>query len=347
MKLSILDQSLISYNQTAHEALQESMNLAKMGEELGYIRYWIAEHHAIPGLACPAPEIMLSYIGAQTKTIRIGSGAVLLPHYRPYKVAEVFNMLATLFPGRIDMGIGRAPGGSAEATNALSENFLQQVRKMPELVEELLHFVGNGFPADHEYAKLSAYPIPPIAPLPWLLGTSKKSALLAAEKGVPYAYGQFMSGNGGEEIIQQYRDHFQSRKHEQKPHVLLTVSTICAETNKKAQEIALSSLIWSLKKTNGVGDRVVPSIEEVMKYPLNEKEQKMIENMKQKIIIGDPNEVKAQLIEIQRQYKVDEMMLLTNTYTPKDRKDSYQLIADVFDLANRNDDTTTESFPID
>src|SRR3954454_11042686 len=168
MKLSILDQSLISYNQTAHEALQESMNLAKMGEELGYIRYWIAEHHAIPGLACPAPEIMLSYIGAQTKTIRIGSGAVLLPHYRPYKVAEVFNMLATLFPGRIDMGIGRAPGGSAQATNALTENFLQQVWKMPDLLEELLHFLEDNFPSDHEYANLSASPIPSVALEPWL-----------------------------------------------------------------------------------------------------------------------------------------------------------------------------------
>src|SRR3954451_253555 len=179
MKLSILDQSLISYNQTAHEALQESMNLAKMGEELGYIRYWIAEHDAIPGLACPAPEIMLSYIGAQTKTIRIGSGAVLLPHYRPYKVAEVYNMLATLFPNRIDMGIGRAPGGSAEATNALSDHFLQNVWNMPNLVQDLLHFLNNGFPDEHEFAKLSASPMPNIAPVPWLLGTSKKSAQLA------------------------------------------------------------------------------------------------------------------------------------------------------------------------
>ena len=338
MKLSILDQSPISYNQTAHEALQGSMNLAKMGEELGYIRYWIAEHHAIPDIACPAPEILLSYIGAHTKSIRLGSGAVLLPHYKPYKVAEVFNVLATLFPGRIDLGIGRAPGGSAEATNALSENFLQQVRKMPEMVEELLHFVRNDFPANHEYEKLSAYPLPPIAPLPWLLGTSKKSALFAAEKGLSYAFGQFMSDSDGEEIIQQYLDHFQSRNPEQKPNVLLTVSTICADTNKKANEIALSSFIWSLKKNNGFGDQVVHSIEEVLQYPLNDKEEKMIEKMKQKIIIGDPKEVKSQLIDIQRKYKADEIMLLTNTHSPKDRIKSYQLIADVFDLHNKREE---------
>ena len=127
MKLSILDQSPISSNQTPYDALNESMKLAQVGEALGYTRYWIAEHHDLPGLACSAPEVMLSYIGANTNRIRIGSGAVLLPHYRPFKVAEVFNMLATLFPNRIDIGIGRAPGGSAEAANALSANFLQKV----------------------------------------------------------------------------------------------------------------------------------------------------------------------------------------------------------------------------
>ena len=342
MKLSILDQSPISFNQTAQEALQESMKLAKMGEELGYFRYWIAEHHDIPGLACPAPEIMLSYIGANTNTIRIGSGAVLLPHYKPYKVAEVYNMLATLFPGRIDIGIGRAPGGSAQATNALSDHFLQQVRKMSDLVEDLLLFIENDFPAEHEYANLSASPIPFIAPMPWLLGTSKKSALLAAEKGLAYAFGQFMSGNDGLEIIQQYREHYQSRKGEQKPHVLLTVSVICAETTQKAEEIALSSLIWSLKKNDGKELRSFHSIEEIMKYPLDDKEQNTIEKMKQKIIIGDPYEVKSKLIEIQQEYKVDEMMLLTNTYSPKDRMNSYQLIADIFHKANGNDDTVNE-----
>lgn len=123
MRLSILDQSPISSNQTPQEALYESMKLAQIGEKLGYTRYWIAEHHDLPGLACPAPEVMLGFIGAHTKSIRIGAGAVLLPHYKPFKVAEVYNMLATLFPGRIDVGIGRAPGGSAEVTNALSDNF--------------------------------------------------------------------------------------------------------------------------------------------------------------------------------------------------------------------------------
>ncbi|HHY21985.1 MAG TPA: MsnO8 family LLM class oxidoreductase [Bacilli bacterium] len=126
MKLSILDQSPVSTNQTTKQALEESLSIAKAGDELGYTRYWIAEHHDLAGLACPSPEVMLGYIGANTSKIRIGSGATLLPHYKPYKIAEIFHTLATLFPGRIDIGIGRAPGGSAEATNALSNNYLQQ-----------------------------------------------------------------------------------------------------------------------------------------------------------------------------------------------------------------------------
>ena len=197
MKLSILDQSPISSNQTAKEALNESMELAKLGELLGYTRYWITEHHDLTGLASSAPEVMLGYIGANTNTIRIGSGAVLLPHYKPFKVAEVYNTLATLFPGRVDVGLGRAPGGSAEATNALSDNFLQNVYKMPSLVKEFLHFLDSDFPSDHEFSKISASPVPEVAPVPWLLGTGKKSALLAAENGLSYAFGHFMSEEDG------------------------------------------------------------------------------------------------------------------------------------------------------
>lgn len=201
MRISILDQSPISSNQSAQNALYESMKLAQAGEKFGYTRYWIAEHHDLPGLACPAPEVMLSFIGAHTSKIRIGSGATLLPHYKPYKVAETFNLLATLFPSRIDIGIGRAPGGSAEATNALSDNFLQKVYQMPNLLADLLHFLDRDFPKDHEFSKVTAAPVPPVTPETWLLGTSQKSAVLAAKNGLAYAFGQFMSEENGAKII--------------------------------------------------------------------------------------------------------------------------------------------------
>jgi luciferase family oxidoreductase group 1 len=326
LRLGILDQSPISSVQTAQDALNESLKLAQAGEAFGYSRYWIAEHHDLPGLACSAPEVMLAYIGAQTQTIRIGSGAVLLPHYKPYKVAEIYHMLATLFPGRIDVGIGRAPGGSAEATNALSDNFLQQVWNMPNAVEELLHFFNHDFPPDHKYAKLTASPIPQTAPIPWLLGTSKKSALLAAENGMAYAFGQFMSENDGKEIIKQYFNNYKYKRVNQKPEVIVTITAICAETDALAEEIALSSLIWELQKAKGEGNGV-PSISEAKRYKVNEKEKETFVKMKQNMIIGSPKKVKQQLYELQAEYHADEIMIVTITHSPEDRIESYKLIA--------------------
>lgn len=326
VKLSILDQAPISSHQTAKQALEESMKLAQAGEALGYTRYWIAEHHDLPGLACSAPEVMISYIGAHTKRIRIGSGAVLLPHYRPFKVAEVYNMLATLFPKRIDVGIGRAPGGSAEATNALSEQFLPQVFKMPDLVTDLLHFLYDDFPENHEFSNVTAAPFPEVPPLPWMLGTSKKSALLAAENGLPYAFGQFMSEQDGAAIIQQYLDAFQPKKPAQVPQVIVTVSGICADTTEKAEEIALSNLIWALQRAKGEG-KYVPSIEEARNYKLTETEIERLAKMKQNMIIGNPDEVKEKLLQVQEKFQADEIMIVTITHSPKDRLESYRLIA--------------------
>ncbi|MBY0062281.1 LLM class flavin-dependent oxidoreductase [Priestia aryabhattai] len=327
MKVSILDQSPVSSHQTPAEALEASMELAKAGDKLGYERYWIAEHHDLSGLACSAPEVMLGYIGAQTNRIRIGSGAVLLPHYKPYKVAETYNMLATLFPGRIDLGIGRAPGGSAEATNALSDNFLQQVFKMPELVGELLQFLDDKFPAEHEYAKLSASPLPPVSPEPWLLGTSKKSAELAARNGMAYTFGQFMSEQDGSAIIDQYKQAFQPRRSGNQPYAIVTVSVICAETTEQAHRIATSSLLWKIQQDK-MEAKGVPSIEEAASYPLTQEEEKKMKKMKEAMIIGNPEEVHVRLQEVQASYGADELMLVTITHDPADRLKSYELVAE-------------------
>jgi luciferase family oxidoreductase group 1 len=326
MKLSILDQAPISANQTARDALEQSVLLAQTAEKLGYSRYWIAEHHDIPGLACPAPEVMLPYIGARTSRIRIGSGAVLLPHYKPYKVAELYNLLATLFPNRIDIGIGRAPGGSAEVTNALSDNFLQNVWKLPESLKDLLHFINNNHPEDNELAKIKASPLPDVRPEPWLLGTSKKSARLAAEYGMSYAFGLFMSDKDPQDILQGYYDTFKPGSTET-PQTILTVSAICAETVEKAVEIASSSLIWSIQQGNGEGTFGVPSVQAAKKYKLSADAYETIENIKRKMIIGDPKTVKERLLDLHKQYKPDEIMILTTTYSPVDRIKSYELIA--------------------
>ncbi|MCM3669288.1 LLM class flavin-dependent oxidoreductase [Mesobacillus maritimus] len=330
MKLSILDQAPISSGYTAKQALEASVKLARAGEELGYTRYWIAEHHDLPGLACPAPEVMLSYIGAQTNKIRIGSGAVLLPHYKPYKVAELYNMLATLFPNRIDIGIGRAPGGSAEATTALSENYLQQVWNLPSLVTDLLHFINDDYIPANPHATLSATPVPDTPPEVWLLGTGKKSAILAANEGLSYAFGQFMSSEDGKGIIDQYRNAFKPREHGSGPKIILTVSVICAETTERAEEIALSSLVWSRQLEKGNGKKGVPSINEAKTYPITEEEKQQLEMQKQKMIIGNPKEVKSKLKELQAFYRADELMIVTISHSIDDKIQSYRLIMDEY-----------------
>ncbi|MBT2689531.1 LLM class flavin-dependent oxidoreductase [Bacillus sp. ISL-47] len=325
MKLSILDQAPISSGYSPRDALEASARLAQAGERLGYTRYWIAEHHDLSGLACSAPEIMLSYIGSKTEKIRIGAGAILLPHYKPYKIAELFNMLATLFPNRIDLGIGRAPGGSAEATMALSDNFLEGVRKMPETVKELLHFLNKDFPKNHMFSRISASPVPKIRPEPWILGTSCKSAVMAAENGAAYAFGQFMSEKDGEEIIREYRENFKARGSLQKPKVILTVSAICAETAEEAKELALSSMLWRLKTDKGEGNQGIPSIEEAKSYFLNVNQDPFTK--KSSLIIGNPTEVAQELRDMQDRYQADEIMIVTIVHRYEARLRSYELIA--------------------
>lgn len=327
MKLSILDQSPILSGATPGQALQESLKLAQLGEKLGYTRYWIAEHHDLSALACSAPEVMLSYIGANTDKIRIGSGAVLLPHYKPYKIAETFNMLSTLFPDRIDLGIGRAPGGSAEATMALSDNFLEGVRKMPESFEELLRFLHHDFPAEHMYSKVSAAPRPPVSPEPWILGTSEKSAVLAAAKGVAYAFGLFMSEKNGIKIVEKYRNEFKPEGQLKEPKVTIAVSVICAETTERAEELALSSRLWGIQLEQGGETGGIPSLEDAKKF-FHNKEQERINNSNTKMVIGNPAEVKQRLQELGDLYHADEIMIVTIPPAYEDRIYSYQLIAD-------------------
>lgn len=319
LKLSILDQSPMTNEQTARDALIASRKLAQLGETLGYTRFWMTEHHDLDGLASSAPEVLLSYVGAYTKSIRLGTGAVLLPHYKPYKVAEVHHTLATLFPGRIDIGLGRAPGGSAEATNALSDAYLQQVYRFPELVEELLLYINQKHPV------LKASPVPDVAPEVWILGTSEKSAILAGEKKLSYAFGQFMSAKDGEKIISTYVNTFNGTKEQRnkRPQALLTVSVYCAETKEKAEEIALPALIWSIR---GKGN--LPSIEEAKKTTLTEKEKASIQKRKENMIIGDPFHVKQQLLRLKETYQVKEVMIVTNTATVEDRMQSYQFISE-------------------
>lgn len=320
MKLSILDQSPISSGNSAHDALNASIELAKAGDKLGYKRYWMAEHHDLSGLACPNPDVMLGIIGSQTDEIRIGAGAVLLPHYKSYRVAERYNLLATLFPDRVDLGIGRAPGGSAEASMALSGNFLKNVKEMPESLDELLKFLHNDFPEDTMYSKIKPSPVPAVSPVTWLLGTSEKSAKLAEEKRLPYVFGHFMSDADGPSIVKKYQENGSS--------TIVTVSVICAETTEQANELALSSQLWNVQRANEEGDGKIPFIDTAKAYSYSNEELQTISEMKRKVIVGNPLEVREQLEELQELYGTDEIMIVTITHSYEARKRSYELIAE-------------------
>ncbi|WP_047981107.1 MsnO8 family LLM class oxidoreductase [Ornithinibacillus contaminans] len=315
MKLSILDQAPIAIGKSTHEALLETINLAKLGEELGYNRYWIAEHHDLNGLVCPAPEVMLSAIGGKTDGIRIGAGAILLPHYKPFKVAETFNMLATLYPDRIDLGIGRSPGGSAEASIALSGNFLENVRNMPVALDELLHFIHQDFEASHMFSKIKPTPIPPVAPDVWLLGTSEKSAILAADKGMAYAFGHFMTDYNAESILKMYKKNFREKHPSKASKLVVAVHVICADTMDEAENIA-----W--KQYSRTTSQPTVDLNVAVHDQLTEFKSKTA-NM----IIGNPKQVKEKLVQLSELYEVEEFMILTNTSSYIERNKSYELLA--------------------
>lgn len=328
MKLSILDQVPIPNGKTAKEALEATIELAKFADELGYHRYWIAEHHDMEGLASPAPDIVLGIIGSKTKRIRIGSGAVLLPNYRPYNVAERYNLLATMFPGRVDIGIGRAPGGSAEASMALADNFLQEVKKHPQKLDELLHFLNRDFPEDHHFSKLSARPVPEEKPVPWLLGTSVKSAVLALERNLPYVFGEFMSDADGPAIVKGYFDNFKGKT----PQVIVAIQVICAETTEEAEELAQSNQVWRLQQAKGDGNEKIPSVSETRSYEFTDEALDILRSSSHRQIIGNPEEVREEIEKLQQLYRTDEFMIITITHDLEARKKSYELMAEQFQL---------------
>src|SRR6202158_1970535 len=232
IKLSVLDQSPVSDGFTPADALRNTIELARLADKLGYERYWIAEHHAIVTLASPSPEILIARIGAETSGIRIGSGGVLLPHYSPLKVAETFLMLHALYPGRIDLGIGRAPGGSGLEAFALRRDRNDRIQNddFEEQLLELLAFLHHEFPADHPFARIKVSPDMPGAPEVWLLGSSPWSSAVAAKWGLRYAFAHFISPEETSHAVEYYRSNFQASKRMDRPRPIVALGVICADT---------------------------------------------------------------------------------------------------------------------
>ena len=322
--LSVLDQSPISEGSVGGDALRNSIDLAQHVEALGYERYWIAEHHGTPMLASAAPEILIAAIAAATSRIRVGSGGVMLPHYSPLKVAEVFSMLAALYPGRIDLGIGRAPGSDRETMFALQRDRRQaSPDDFPEQLAELLAYLEDDFPSGHPLARLAALPGGPERPELWLLGSSPQSAIWAGELGLPYVFADFINPAGAE-IAQLYRDRFVPSRRRSAPFLGVAVSVVCAEDDDEAQRLAASSRMAMTLLRRGQLIPVPPVETALAFFETHEPPAG------RRAVVGSPATVRAGLEEVVAAYGADEAMIVTITYDHEARRRSYELLADAF-----------------
>jgi luciferase family oxidoreductase group 1 len=330
LKLGILDQSPIRKGGSAAQAIAESLKLAQAADGLGYRRYWVAEHHNAEGLAGTAPEILIARIAALTQHIRVGAGGVMLSHYSPLKVAETFRMLETLYPGCIDLGIGRAPGSDQLTAHALASiGEPLPMERFPNQVFDLLGFLGNRLPADHPFASVRTQPEGINLPEVWLLGSTDQSAALAAHLGQPFSFAQFITDRMGPEIMEAYRLAFQPSARWLNPQGSIGVFVICAESEAEADRLALSRDLWRLELDKGrLGP--FPSIEEAASYPYDERDRAIIAHNRRRQIIGTPKQVKAGLEALAGDYGVEEVIVVTITYDFAARLRSYQLLAEVF-----------------
>ncbi len=332
LRLSVLDQSPIISGHSPREAIRETIRLAQAAEALGYHRYWLAEHHNMRGLADPCPEILLAALGAQTQRIRIGTGGVLLPYYSPLKVAEVFRMHEALCPGRIDLGIGRAPGGDRLTAMAINRAAFDDMDAFPRQVLETVCWLDGRLPDDHPFRSVRAMPAGDTSPEVWLLGSSDYSGSLAAYLGLRFAFAHFISARGGEAVSRAYRADFRPSEREAQAASMVCVFAICAETEAEADRLAASIDHRRLLMAMGQ-EAPVATAEEAIARGYDEGEREVIRRERERAVIGTPDRVKARLLEIRDAFAADELMVITITGDYDSRLRSYRLLAEAFALA--------------
>jgi luciferase family oxidoreductase group 1 len=335
MRLSVLDQSPVAEGSTGAEALRNTLDLARLADELGYHRYWVAEHHGGPMLASASPEVLIGPVAAATEGIRVGSGGVMLPHYSPLKVAETFTVLAALFPGRIDLGIGRAPGTDPMTTFALQRDRRDAAPDdFPQQLAELLGYLEDALPADHPFRHLAAtLPGLPELPVPWLLGSSPQSAIWAAELGLPYSFADFINPEGAE-IAALYRQRFSPARALAAPQTAVAAWVLCADTEKEAQRLATSSRMTLTLLRRG---QLIPVPPPEKALAFLEREGKPVTGSLpgRRGIVGTPEMVRARIEELAAQYGAEEVTVVTITHDHQARRRSYELLAEAMGLTSR------------
>lgn len=324
MKLSILDLCPILSKQTATETFRHTTELARYAEELGYFRYWMAEHHNMGGIGSSAPEVLIAHVASHTKNIRVGSGGIMLPNHATLHMAEVFRTLEALYPGRIDFGLGRAPGSGTKATHALRSVKALSADNFPEELTNLMKWMSDEEVKTH--VDVEAIPANVKMPEVWILGSSDFGAMLAGDRGLPYAFAQHFSQLPAIEIIRLYREHFRPSHYLKEPHAMLGVHIICAETDEEAEELAMSSDLQFALFVGSGRSIPLPTVEEAKAYPFTAEDWRQVRAGSMPKFIGSPDTIRRKLEPYLKPGIVNEMMVLSMIYDQEKRKKSYELV---------------------
>jgi luciferase family oxidoreductase group 1 len=330
MLASVLDLSPVAAGSSGADALRNSLDLAQLADRLGYTRYWVAEHHNLPSIASSAPDIMIGQIAALTHRIRVGSGGVMLPNHAPLMVAERFKVLEALFPGRIDLGLGRAPGTDPVTSYALRRR--QEVRDDDDFLDrfqELLLFERQGFPEGHPFRNVRAMPADiPLPPI-WLLGSSGYSAELSAAIGAGFAFAHHFADHDAVAAMLTYRQHFKPSAAVTRPQAILAVHIVCADSDEEAERLAATVDLNFVRRAKG---EFLPlaSPEEAAGYPYTPIDRERIRHGRARLFVGATETVRARLTPLIEATKADEIMVTSMIYDHRARRRSYELLAELF-----------------
>ncbi|WP_234462411.1 LLM class flavin-dependent oxidoreductase [Adhaeribacter terrigena] len=330
MKLSVLDQSPVRKGGTAQQALKETTDLAKFTEKLGFTRFWVSEHHNTASLAGSSPEVLIAHLANQTTRIKLGSGGVMLPNHSALKVAENFRLLETLFPGRIDLGMGRAPGTDRYTASLLNPSNTFNEDDFTQQLVDLTHFLNDGITGPNQ-TKIKASPLAQTVPELWLLSSSGQSGVFAAHFGMGFSFAHFINPNSGAKLMKLYKEHFQPSEHLKAPKANVAIFIMVADTEEKAQQLQAVMDVQMLKIEKGVREGILP-YEEIKDREFTEEEQERIDYNRKRMISGTPAKVKPRLEKLAQDYGVDEIVAVTITHDFADRLRSYELLAEMFEL---------------
>jgi luciferase family oxidoreductase group 1 len=329
-ELSVLDLAPVTSGSTTGDALRHTLELARYADRLGYARYWVAEHHNMPGIASSAPAVLIGHIADVTERMRVGSGGVMLPNHSPLVVAEQFGMLEALHPGRIDLGIGRAPGTDPVTAAALRRSVdAMGADDFPEQLMDLVGFFTGEFPEGHPYRAITAVPAVGNVPALWILGSSDFGAQVAGVLGLPFAFAHHFSAGFTLPALALYRKAFRPSAVLDAPYAMIGVSVVCAEDDARARWLAAPGALSYLRLRSG-RPGTFPSPEEAAAYPYTEAERASVDARTRNTVIGSPATVRQQLEQLADETGVDELMITTVLHDHADRARSYELVADTW-----------------